>query len=90
MTSSLEKALVENQVGDQPVLNHIRHLVAEEPRLYGQWVLYQADRNRIVQVQVEPDRCRDLVRQRCALRAVGLDPGEAKVRPQLVVENYEQ
>ena len=81
---------MENQVGDQPVLNHIRHLVAEEPRLYEQRVLHQADRKRLAQVQVELDQCWDLLRQRRALRDVGLDPDEAEVRPPQVVENYEQ
>jgi hypothetical protein len=86
----LEEALVENQVGDQPVLNHIQHLVAEEHRLYEQTALLQADRSRLLQVQVELDQCWDLLRQRRALRDVGLDPDEAKVRPPQVVENYEQ
>jgi uncharacterized protein DUF2630 len=31
-----------------------------------------------------------LLRQRRALRDVGLDPDEAEVRPPQVVENYEQ
>jgi hypothetical protein len=86
----LEEALVENQVGDQPVLNHIQHLVAEEHRLYEQRAHPQADRKRLVQVQVELDQCWDLLRQRRALRDVGLDPDEAEVRPPQVVENYEQ
>ena len=81
---------MENQVEDQPVLNHIQHLVAEEHRLYEQGVLDQADRKRLTQVQVELDQCWDLLRQRRALRDVGLNPDEAEVRPPQVVENYEQ
>ena len=81
---------MENQVGDQPVLNYIQHLVAEEHRLYHQGKLSQADRKRLAQVQVELDQCWDLLRQRRALRDVGLDPDDAQVRTPQVVENYEQ
>ena len=48
------------------------------------------DRKRLAQVQVELDQCWDLLRQRRALRDGGLDPDEAALRPQQVVENYEQ
>lgn len=81
---------MENQAEDQPVLKYIQHLVAEEHRLYEQGALHKADRNRLAQVQVELDQCWDLLRQRRALRDVGLDPDEAEVRPPQVVENYEQ
>jgi hypothetical protein len=81
---------MENQVEDQPVLNHIQRLVAEEHRLYELRAHPQADRERLVQVQVELDQCWDLLRQRRALRDVGLDPDDAQVRPPQVVENYEQ
>ena len=81
---------MENQVEDQPVLNHIQRLVAEEHRLHEQRAHPQADRERLVQVQVELDQCLDLLRQRRALRDVGLDPDEAQVRTPQVVENYEQ
>ena len=81
---------MENQVGDQPVLNYIQRLVAEEQRLHQQGKLPQVDRKRLSQVQVELDQCWDLLRQRRALRDVGLDPEDAQVRPPKVVENYEQ
>ena len=90
ITSALGGAFVENQVDDQPVLTHIQHLVAEEHRLHEQGVLPKADRKRLAQIQVELDQCWDLLRQRRALRDVGLDPDEAEVRPPQVVENYEQ
>jgi hypothetical protein len=81
---------VENQEGDQPVLNYIQRLVAEEQRLYQQGKLPHADRKRLAQLQVELDQCWDLLRQRRALRDVGLDPEDAQVRPSQIVENYEQ
>jgi hypothetical protein len=86
----MEQAPVENQVEDQPVLNYIQRLVEEEHRLYGQGALPKADRKRLEKVQVELDQCWDLLRQRRALRDVGLDPDDAQVRPPQVVENYEQ
>jgi len=81
---------MENQIEDQPVLNHIQRLVAEEHRLHEQMDHPQADRNRLEQVRVELDQCWDLLRQRRALRDVGLNPDDAQVRPPQVVENYEQ
>ena len=81
---------MENQVEDQPVLNHIQDLVAEEHRLHELGAHPKADRKRLAKVQVELDQCWDLLRQRRALRDVGLDPDEAEVRPPQVVENYEQ
>ena len=81
---------MENHIEDQPVLNHIQRLVAEEHRLHEAGELHKADRKRLAQVQVELDQCWDLLRQRRALRDVGLDPDEAEVRPPQVVENYEQ
>lgn len=89
-TSALEEALVENQIEDQPVLNHIQRLVEEEHRLHELRAHPKADRKRLVQVRVELDQCWDLLRQRRALRDVGLDPDEAEVRPPEIVENYEQ
>ena len=81
---------MENQLGDQPVLTYIQRLVEEEQRLYQQGKIPQADRKRLAQVQVELDQCWDLLRQRRALRDVGLDPDDAQVRPPRIVENYEQ
>jgi len=81
------------QAADQPVLNHIQELVKEEHRLYEQGektTLADVDRQRLAKVQVELDRCWDLLRQRRALRGAGLDPDMAQVRPAQVVEKYEQ
>ncbi len=81
---------MDNQVEDQPVLNYIQRLVGEEHRLHEQRAHSKADRKRLEQIQVELDQCWDLLRQRRALREVGLDPDDAEVRPPQVVENYEQ
>jgi hypothetical protein len=81
------------QTTDQPVLAHIQQLVEEEHRLFEQGerrIVGEMDRQRLAQVKVELDQCWDLLRQRRALREVGLDPNSAQVRPAQVVENYEQ
>jgi uncharacterized protein DUF2630 len=89
--SAIGEILVENQGDeDQPVLTYIQRLVAEEHRLHEQGALHKADRKRLEKVQVELDQCWDLLRQRRALRDVGLDPDDAQVRPPQIVENYEQ
>ena len=49
-----------------------------------------ADRGRLEQVEVELDRCWDLLRQRRALRGAGLNPDEAAVRDADTVEGYRQ
>jgi hypothetical protein len=42
----------------------------------------------LTKINVELDRCWDLLRQRRALREYGRDPDQAEVRPAKVVENY--
>ncbi|HET9962461.1 MAG TPA: DUF2630 family protein [Nitrospiraceae bacterium] len=79
-----------SQTEDEPVLNYIQRLVREEHELYERKALLKADRKRLAQIQIELDQCWDLLRQRRALRDVGLDPDEAEVRPADVVEKYEQ
>jgi Protein of unknown function (DUF2630) len=75
--------------GDQPVLGHIKRLVDEEHKLYGQGKLAEDDRARLATIEVELDQCWDLLRQRRAQREFGEDPNEAKVRPPRIVEHYE-
>ena len=70
------------------MLEHIEHLVAEEKRLYAQGTLSDAERERLGELNVELDRCWDLLRQRRALREYGRNPDEADVRPASIVENY--
>jgi hypothetical protein len=41
-------------------------------------------------VEVELDRCWDLLRQRRALRGAGANPDEAQVRDADTVERYQQ
>jgi Protein of unknown function (DUF2630) len=78
------------QENDRPVLKHIERLVREEHELYEQGRLSESDRERLRKLEVELDRCWDLLRQRRARREFGDDPDKARVRPPEIVENYEQ
>jgi len=62
--------------------------VTEEKKLYAQGEMSDAERERLTKINVELDRCWDLLRQRRALREYGRNPDEAEVRPAKVVENY--
>ena len=73
---------------DKTVLEHIEHLVTEEKRLYTKGTMTDAERAELAKINVELDRCWDLLRQRRALREFGRNPDEAEVRPAGVVENY--
>jgi len=79
-----------NNQSDSQVLKHIQTLVDEEHGLYRQTDLDDEGRRRLASLQVELDRCWDLLRQRRALREFGEDPDAARLRPASVVERYEQ
>jgi len=46
--------------------------------------------DRLAAIEVELDRCWDLLRQRRALRSAGADPDDAAVRDSATVEGYLQ
>ena len=73
---------------DQTVLAHIERLVAEEKKLYAKGEVSDGEKARLGQINIELDRCWDLLRQRRALREFGRNPDQAEVRPADVVENY--
>jgi hypothetical protein len=73
---------------DKTVLHRIEELVDEEKKLYARGEVSDAERDRLSKINVELDRCWDLLRQRRALREYGRNPDEAEVRPAKVVENY--
>jgi hypothetical protein len=50
----------------------------------------EQDRDRLRAVEVELDRCWDLLRQRRAREEFGQDPDDAKARSADTVEHYEQ
>ena len=76
---------------DDRVLRHITELVAEEKRLRDPaQKLDDAGRQRLEHLQVALDQYWDLLRQRRAKEEFGDDPDEAEVRPEEIVESYEQ
>jgi hypothetical protein len=76
---------------DQVVIERIEQLAHEEHELYEKESRGEAstrERARLQEIQVELDRCYDLLRQRRARRSAGLDPDEAAVRDEPTVEGY--
>jgi Protein of unknown function (DUF2630) len=84
-------------MSDETIAARIERLVTEEHELRGREQAdspdddaLEADRERLRSVEVELDRCWDLLRQRRALRDAGADPDDAQVRDPGTVEGYWQ
>ncbi|SDF53940.1 DUF2630 family protein [Pseudonocardia oroxyli] len=80
-------------MADEGLRHRITELVDEEHRLERAHVgtpLSDEEKARLDQINVDLDRCWDLLRQRDARRAAGQDPDEAQTRDASVVENYRQ
>ena len=82
---------------DESIANRIESLVTEEHQLRSREQpdavnadALEADQERLREVEIELDRCWDLLRQRRALRDAGADPDEAQVRDANTVERYWQ
>jgi hypothetical protein len=72
----------------------IDRLAREEEELFSQASdgggLSAAERERLHQIALELEQCYDLLQQRGARRAAGLDPDGAELRPPEIVERYQQ
>jgi hypothetical protein len=84
-------------MSDESLAARIERLVAEEHELRSREEADSAnpdaledERSRLSAVEVELDRCWDLLRQRRALRDAGADPGQATARDADTVERYLQ
>ena len=84
-------------MSDESITARIESLVAEEHELRrreeadsGETGRLEADQERLRSLQVELDRCWDLLRQRRARKEFGQDPEEAHVRDADTVERYLQ
>jgi hypothetical protein len=84
-------------MSDETIADRIERLVNEEQdlrrreqadRSHGDEL--ESDSERLKTVEVELDRCWDLLRQRRALRDAGTDPDDAQVRDAGTVERYLQ
>lgn len=80
-------------MNDDELIRRIGDLVDEEHRLEeasGSEPPDPGSAHRLRQIEVALDQCWDLLRQRRARRRLGEDPDLAEVRPEQVVEHYEQ
>ena len=84
-------------MSDESIAARIERLVGEEHDLRAREQAdaadddaLETDRERLRSVEVELDRCWDLLRQRRALRDAGADPEQAQARDAGTVEGYQQ
>jgi hypothetical protein len=78
-------------VDDRTVLERINELAKEEHRLFeleAKDSASEEERGRLKLVSVTLDQCWDLLRQRRARRAAGLNPDDAQVRDEKTVKGY--
>ena len=79
---------------DARLFQYINELSQEEESLFARAGdgsgLSQSEIERLEEIKVELDQGYDLLHQRQARRAAGLDPAEAEVRPPDIVERYRQ
>ena len=76
---------------DQDVIGRINQLAYEEHTLFQKESRGEAsdqDRERLKDLGVSLDQCWDLLHQRRARRAAGMDPDDANVRDERTVEGY--
>jgi hypothetical protein len=84
-------------VSDESITARIERLVTEEKDLRSREQqessdeeALEKDRERLRAVEVELDRCWDLLRQRRAREEFGQDPDDAQARSADTVEHYKQ
>jgi hypothetical protein len=80
-------------MNDTEILRNIEELVSEEHALMQQAEgtgLDAEQQARMKQLEVSLDQCWDLLRQRRARRHGGLNPEDAHVRDESIVEHYQQ
>jgi hypothetical protein len=78
-------------VDDQDIIERINQLAHEEHELFqkeSQGKVDDSDRERLKSLEVTLDQCWDLLHQRRARKAAGLDPDQAEVRDARTVEGY--
>jgi hypothetical protein len=76
---------------DEDIIARINALATEEHDLFEKESSGQAslrERERLREIEVQLDQCWDLLHQRRARRAAGLDPDVAQVRDEGTVEGY--
>ncbi len=81
-------------MNDSEILKHITELVDEEHELTNlaeqEGGMTGEEHARLRSLEISLDQCWDLLRQRRARRAAGLNPDEAQPRDPQIVEHYLQ
>lgn len=80
-------------MNDTELMRQIEELVQEEHALMQQAEgigLDDEQHARMKQLEISLDQCWDLLRQRRARQHAHLNPDEAQVRPESIVEHYQQ
>lgn len=81
-------------IDDDDIFHRINALSQDEERLWQHagdgHGLTGEEHDQLEAIKVELDRAYDLLHQRAARRAAGLDPRDAEPRPADVVEHYQQ
>lgn len=80
----------ESDVEDRDVLGEISKLVEEEHQLRSGPPVDEAGRERIRELEIQLDRCWDLLRRREAREEFGQNPDQEHEQPATVVERYLQ
>jgi len=78
---------------DSDIYKHIERLVNEEHEILElsvQGGLDDEQRKRMQQIEKYLDQCWDLLRQRRAKRAAGLEPGDARLNDPAIAEYFPQ
>jgi len=78
-------------MADEDIIQRINDLAHEEHQLFereSEGQASNAERQRLQEIAVQLDQCYDLLHQRRARRAAGLDPDDASVRDAGTVEGY--
>lgn len=80
-------------MNDDDIAQRMHQLVAEEHALHdrmAEGMPTDEEHSRLAELEVQLDRCWDLLRQRRARRSAGQDPKSATARSAEVVERYQQ
>jgi len=78
-------------MADEDIIQRINDLAHQEHQLFDKESRGEAsktERERLQEIAVQLDQCYDLLHQRRARRAAGLDPDDATVRDANTVEGY--
>jgi hypothetical protein len=80
-----------DEMDDQGIMDRINELAHEQHEIWGREARGEtsdADHHRLRRIDILLDQLWDLLHQRRALRTAGLNPNEAAMREERIVEGY--